>query len=128
VRILLDTHAFVWWVSDSDELSRRARRLIADGANEIFFSAASAWEIAIKSRLRRATLPPDAERFVREQLELNAFQMLPIQVHHALGVASLPALHRDPFDRMLVAQALSEELTLMSRDRRLADYSVRLVW
>lgn len=124
----MDTHAFVWWVSDSDELSRRARRLIADGANEIFFSAASAWEIAIKSRLRRATLPADAERFVSEQLELNAFQMLPIQVHHALGVASLPELHRDPFDRMLVAQALSEGLALMSRDRRLADYAVRVVW
>src|SRR5207245_4203665 len=71
VRILLDTHAFVWWVTDSEELSRRARRLIADGANEVFFSVASAWEIAVKSRLRRAVLPEDAEHFVSEQLRCD---------------------------------------------------------
>ena len=128
MRILLDTHAFVWWVTDSEELSRRARRLIGDGANEIFFSVASAWEIAIKSRLRRARLPEDAEHFVSEQLEQNGFQVLPIRLHHALGVARLPDLHRDPFDRLLVAQARSEELALLSRDRRLAEYSVRVVW
>ena len=128
MRILLDTHAFVWWVTDSEELSRRARRLIADGANEVFFSVASAWEIAVKSRLRRAVLPEDAEHFVSEQLEQNGFQILPIQLQHALGVASLPDLHRDPFDRLLVAQARSEELALLSRDQQLARYSVRVVW
>ena len=128
MRILLDTHAFLWWVTDSDELSRRARRLIADGSNEIFFSAASAWEIAIKSGLRRITLPEDPETFVMDQLEQNAFQILPVQLHHALGVAALPDLHGDPFDRLLLAQARSEELAFLSRDRRLADYSVRVLW
>ena len=128
MRILLDTHAFLWWVTDSDELSRRARRLIADGSNEIFFSAASAWEIGIKSGLRRITLPEDPETFVMDQLEQNAFQILPVQLRHALRVADLPDLHRDPFDRVLLAQARSEELAFLSRDRRLADYSVRVLW
>lgn len=128
MRLLLDTHAFLWWVTDSDELSRRARRLIGDGGNEIFFSAASAWEIAIKSAIRRVTLPEDPERYVMEQLEQNAFQILPVQLRHALRVAALPDLHRDPFDRLLVAQALSEELAILSGDRRLASYSVRVHW
>ncbi len=128
MRILLDTHAFLWWVTDSDELSRRARRLIGDGRNEIFFSAASAWEIAIKSGLHRVTLPEDAQTYIPAQLEENAFQILPIQLQHALRVVTLPDLHRDPFDRLLVAQALSEELAILSRDERLATYSVRVLW
>lgn len=128
MRILLDTHAFLWWVTDSGELSGRARRLIADGRNEIFFSAASAWEIAIKSKLRRVTLPEDAERYIPEQLEQNAFQVLPVQLRHALRVAALPDLHRDPFDRLLVAQALSEELAILSKDPRLKGYSMRVFW
>lgn len=128
MRILLDTHAFLWWVTDSAELSRRARRLIADGGNEIFFSTVSAWEIAIKSKLRRITLPEDAQRYIPEQLEQNAFQVLPLQLRHALGVTTLPDVHRDPFDRLLVAQALSEELAILSRDQRLAGYAVRVLW
>ena len=74
------------------------------------------------------TLPKDADAFVMEQLEQNAFQILPVQLHHALGVAALPGLHPDPFDRLLIAQARSEELAFLSRDRRLADYSVRVLW
>ena len=128
MRILLDTHAFLWWVTDSTELSRRARRVIADGANEIYFSAASAWEIAIKSSLGRVTLPDEPEVFITAQLQENGFQVLPVQLHHALGVAALPAVHRDPFDRLLVAQARTEQLAVLSRDARLARYSVRVVW
>ena len=119
MRILLDTHAFLWWVTDSAELSRRARRVIADGANEIYFSMASAWEIAIKSSFGRVTLPDEPEVFITEQLQENG---------HALGVAALPAVHRDPFDRLLVAQARTEQLAVLSRDARLARYSVRVVW
>lgn len=128
MRILLDTHAFLWWVTDSDELSRRARRLIGDGRNEIFFSAVSAWEIVIKSKLRRVTLPEDAERCIPEQLEQNAFEVLPVRLRHALRVAALPDVHRDPFDRLLVAQALTEELSILSKDPNLAGYSVRVLW
>jgi len=128
VRLLLDTHAFLWWITDSDELSRRARRLIADGRNEIFFSVVSAWEIAIKSKLGRVTLREDVDRYIPEQLQQNAFDVLPVQLHHALRVAALPDLHRDPFDRLLIAQALSEELALVSRDARLSDYKIRVLW
>ncbi len=128
MRILLDTHAFLWWVTDDEQLSRRARRLIGDGRNEIFFSAASAWEIAIKSSLGRVTLPDDAERYIPAQLEQNAFGILPVQLRHAVRVTTLPDVHRDPFDRMLVAQALVEELAILSGDVRLAGYSVRVLW
>lgn len=128
MRILLDTHAFLWWVTDDEQLSRRARRLLGDGKNEVFFSAASAWEISIKSSLGRVALPDDAERYVPKQLEQNAFEALPVRLQHALRVGALPDIHRDPFDRLLVAQALIEDLTLLSRDRHLASYSVRVVW
>ncbi len=128
MRILLDTHAFLWWVTDDEQLSRRARRIISDGNNEVFFSAASAWEIAIKSTLGRVTLPEDAERYIPKQVEENAFQVLPVRVQHALRVATLPDVHRDPFDRLLVAQALIEELAILSKNPRLAGYSARVLW
>lgn len=128
MRILLDTHAFLWWVTDDEQLSRRARRLLGDGKNEVFFSAASAWEISMKSSLGRVALPDDAERYVPKQLEQNAFEVLPVRLQHALRVGALPGIHRDPFDRLLIAQALIEDLTLLSRDRHLASYSVRVVW
>jgi len=124
----LDTNAFLWWVTDGQELSPRARRLIADGRNDVFFSAVSAWEIVVKAALGRVTLPKDAERYIPEQLERNAFDVLPVQVHHALRVASLPPLHRDPFDRLLVAQALTEGLSIVSADRGLAGYAARVLW
>jgi len=128
VKLLLDTHAFLWWLTDDEQLSSRARRAIADGKNEIFFSAASAWEIAIKSRLGRVSLPEDAERYIPEQLDANGFEALPVRLLHALRVASLPDIHRDPFDRLLVAQALVEGLVVLSNDRQLGRYAVRVVW
>lgn len=128
MKLLLDTHVFLWWLTADEQLSPRAKRVIRDGKNEVFFSAASAWEIAIKAKLGRVTLPEDAERYIPAQLELNAFQVLPIRVQHALRVASLPDLHRDPFDRLLVAQALIEDLTVITKDRRLSGYSVRVLW
>jgi PIN domain nuclease of toxin-antitoxin system len=128
VRLLLDTHAFLWWVTDDDRLSERAGELIADGANDVYFSAASAWEIAIKAGLGRIRLSEDARSLTPQQLERNAFQALPIHVTHAVAVIALPDLHRDPFDRMLVAQAMSEGLTIVSSDPELARYPVPVVW
>jgi PIN domain nuclease of toxin-antitoxin system len=128
VRALLDTHTFLWWVTDDERLSRRARRVIAQGSNEIFFSAASAWEMSIKSTLGRIELPQDLERYIPDQLERNAFQALPVRIEHALRVAALPELHRDPFDRLLVAQAVVEGLAILSKDRRLAGYPARVIW
>ena len=128
MRLLLDTHAFLWSISAPDRLSGRARRAIEDGANDVFLSAASAWEIAIKAGLGRISLPQDPERFVPDQMAQNSIQPLPVQLGHALKVLVLPDLHRDPFDRLLVAQAMAEGLTLVSGDRRLTGYAVKLLW
>lgn len=128
MRLLLDTHAFLWWITDDDRLSQRAGRLIADGSNEVYFSAASAWEIAIKAGLGRIRLPDDAWSFTPGQLERNAFQPLPVHVSHAVAVIALPDIHSDPFDRMLVAQALMEGLTIVSGDEWMVRYAVPVVW
>jgi PIN domain nuclease of toxin-antitoxin system len=128
VRLLLDTHAFLWWVTDDDRMSERGGALIADGANDVYFSTASAWEIVIKAGLGRIDLSGDAWSLTPEHLERNAFQVLPIHVSHAVAVIALPDVHRDPFDRMLVAQALTENLTIVSADQGLARYDVPVVW
>jgi PIN domain nuclease of toxin-antitoxin system len=128
VRLLLDTHAFLWWITDDDRLSERAGGLIADGTNEVFFSAASAWEIAVKAGLGRIRLPENAWSFTPEQLERNAFRPLPVHVAHAVAVIALPNVHGDPFDRLLVAQAMSEGLTIVSTDPWLARYQVPVAW
>jgi PIN domain nuclease of toxin-antitoxin system len=105
MKVLLDTHTFLWWITDSPRLSARAREVIRGGDNELFFSAASGWEIAIKAQLGRLQLPDDLEQFIVDQLSLNTILVLPIQLRHALHVYTLPQHHRDPFDRMLVAQS-----------------------
>lgn len=128
MKLLLDTHAFLWWICDDGRLSGRARALLADGQNEVYFSAASAWELAIKAGAGRVVLPGDPERFVAEQVAANAFQVLPVHIRHALKVFSLPPLHRDPFDRMLVAQAVVEEMPILSADAQLARYPVEIIW
>lgn len=128
MRLLLDTHAFLWWISDDAQLSERARGLIGDGRNEVFLSAASGWELAVKAALRRVDIAEPLERFLPDQLERNGFQALPVLLRHALALPALPPLHRDPFDRMLVAQALAEEMTLVSADRRIHRYPVPVAW
>ena len=128
MRLLLDTHAFLWWIADDERLSSRAAALISDGKNEVFFSAASAWELVVKAGLGRVELPDPIERFVPDQLERNGFQALPIELRHALTISSLPSLHRDPFDRMLVAQAVAEGMTLVSGDRAMKGYPVHVEW
>jgi PIN domain nuclease of toxin-antitoxin system len=106
VRALLDTYAFLGWITESPRLSRRVREILADGRNEPFFSAASGWEIAIKARLGRLEIPDEPERFLTEQLLRNAIQALPIYLSHAVRTYALPGHHRAPFDRLLVSQAL----------------------
>jgi PIN domain nuclease of toxin-antitoxin system len=129
VKVLLDTHAFLWWIADDPQLSPRARRILGAGANEVYFSAASGWEIAIKARLGRLSVAgAEVGSFVAEQVAANGFKVLPINLTHALKTYSLPDHHKDPFDRLLVAQAATEELALVSADRQLAAYKVRIVW
>ena len=125
MNLLLDTHAFLWWLSGSRRLSGPARERIADPSVAVFVSAASIWEAAIKESLGRLDL---GDSDLVEEITLNQFLELPISPAHAAHAGGLPRHHDDPFDRMLVAQAEIEGLTLISRDRRLQDYSVSVVW
>ena len=128
MRILLDTHAFLWWLADSRRLSEPARRAIADDANEISVSAASAWEIATKVRIGKlpdaAVLAADIAGHIAHQ----GFEELAIGVTEAERAGRLPGPHRDPFDRMLIAQALARELPVLSVDTIFDRYGVTRIW
>jgi PIN domain nuclease of toxin-antitoxin system len=128
MKVLLDTHTFLWWIADSPRLSARAREVIRDSNNELVFSAASGWEIAIKAQLGRLQLPDNLEQFIVGQLSLNTILVLPIQLRHALHVYTLPQHHRDPFDRMLVAQSQVENLPILTTDPQIAQYEVKTIW
>jgi PIN domain nuclease of toxin-antitoxin system len=127
-RLLLDTHVFLWWVDDAPELSATARQAIADISNKCYFSVACCWEVAIKSSLGKLSLSKPVERFVSEQLAANGFTLMNIDVRHAAKVEKMPFHHRDPFDRLLIAQALTEKLTIISADRVFFDYGVKVLW
>jgi PIN domain nuclease of toxin-antitoxin system len=122
VRYLLDTHALLWWLAD-EGLTDQARDAIADPANLIMVSAASAWEISIKKALGKFTAPDDIERQVRD----GGFTGLPISIAHGIAAGRLPRHHDDPFDRMLIAQAFAEGLTIVTHDKRFADYNVPML-
>jgi PIN domain nuclease of toxin-antitoxin system len=126
MRALLDTHTFLWWINDDPRLSEHCREIIANGRNEVLFSAVSAWEIAVKSRSGRLVLPSETEPYIREQVSRNRFEVLSIDLAHALRVARLPNHHKDPFDRMLVAQAQVENLTILTADSEIARYPIRV--
>jgi PIN domain nuclease of toxin-antitoxin system len=121
VRLLLDTHVVLWWLTDDDTLSAEVKETI-DTEAEVFISAASVWEIAIKQALGKLTGPPD----LLDALDRCGLTELPIRSRHAVEAGSLPLLHRDPFDRMLVAQARCDGLTLLSRDPQVQRYDVPL--
>ena len=128
MRALLDTHAFLWWVIDSPELSQSVRSVMGDSTNELYLSAASGWEIAIKTKLGRLEIAGDPEKLIPEQMVLNAISGLPVQMSHALHVFQLPDLHRDPFDRILIAQARLEEIPIITRDSAISQYDVETIW
>jgi len=128
MKVLLDTHVFLWWIVDDPRLSPRARKIIGNEENTPFLSAASAWEIAIKAKLGRLKLPDDPERFIPEQMALNAIESLPVQVSHALHVYTLPEYHSDPFDRIIIAQAQLEGLPILTADSQISRYEVDTIW
>jgi len=128
MKALLDTHTFLWWITDDPQLSPRVREIISSGENELFLSSASGWEMAIKVRLGRLQLPDGLERFIPEQMALNAIRSLPVQMSHALHVQELPAHHRDPFDHLLIAQAQLENLPILTADPQIARYPVKTIW
>ena len=120
MKLLLDTHALLWWLADDARLAEPARAEIADAANTVCVSAASAWELAIKARLGRLSMPDD----LGQQLLANSIVPMPVEVRHALAVRLLPDHHRDPFDRLLVAQAKTEGLTIVTADQSIPRYDV----
>jgi PIN domain nuclease of toxin-antitoxin system len=128
MRLLLDTHAFLWWVNDAPELSAPARLSIGDANNDCFLSLASCWEMAINSSLGKLRLARPIERFVSEQLAANGFTLLNIELRHTAKIEKLPFHHRDPFDRLLIAQAISEKLTIVSADSVFSRYGVKPLW
>lgn len=121
MRILLDTHLLLWAMAASRKLPRNVKSQLLDSHNDIYYSAASLWEIAIKRGLQRADFRIDIEALM-EALPASGFLELPITAAHAAGVARLPPIHKDPFDRLLVAQSMAEPLTLLTNDAVLADY------
>lgn len=123
MRLLLDTQVLLWWLADDASLGSKARRAISDPQTEVLVSAASAWEIAIKKALGKLQAPDDLE----DQIRKNDFTALPITIAHALRAGGLPPHHPDPFDRMIVGQALSEGLTVVTADKRLRLYQVPIV-
>ena len=124
---LLDTHTYIWWPGDPSRVGEFAAKLISDSGNDIYVSMASFWELGIKSSLGKIALSQDILSLATTLYE-DGLKLLPIEPRHCSAVANLPFHHRDPFDRMLVAQAFTEDLTLLSRDKEFPPYPVRVIW
>ena len=128
MRLLLDTCTFLWIVSGSSELSKRAAQWFSDPANELFLSVVSAWEIAVKYSLGNLQLPAPPMDFVVSQREAHAIATLPLTEEEALYLPKIPKLHRDPFDRMLICQAVAGGLTILTPDPLISQYPIRTLW
>jgi PIN domain nuclease of toxin-antitoxin system len=128
LNLLLDTQCLLWWFTAPEQLNSKAIEQIVDAENELFFSVASAWEIAIKVGIGKLPLPEPVDTYVASRMRLLGAKSLDIVFPHACRVATLPLLHRDPFDRILVAQAQIERMTLVTADEILTQYSVDLLW
>ena len=127
MKYLLDTHVFLWAVTADPKLSSRAKQIFT-GDHELWFSVAGVWEILTKVQIGKLRLPSPAGAYVSAQLVRNNIRVLPITLTHALHLERLPLHHRDPFDRVLIAQSLEEELPIVTADPLLASYSATLVW
>jgi PIN domain nuclease of toxin-antitoxin system len=128
MRLLLDTHTLLWSLTDVSRLSKKAKQLIEDGENDILVSAASAFEIALKTQLGKLRLPAKPSTFISEQMLQKDFRPLSITANHALYVFELPALHRDPFDRLLIAQSHLEQLPIITSDALISQYAIKTIW
>ena len=128
MKALLDTHTFLWWVADDSRLSNTVRDMIADPNNTLLFSAASAWEIVIKHNTGKLILPEKPELYIPSRLAANQFESLAIQMSHVLQIANLPDYHRDPFDRILIAQSQVEQVPILTIDNLIIQYPVTTIW
>ena len=128
MRILLDTHAFIWLVTDYPRLSQTAKKLFLDPDNDLFVSAVSGFEISVKFSLGKLRLAEPPRDFMENRIRNNALSRLPVSLEHTYRLSHLPLHHRDPFDRLLVAQALEEDLPILTADPALSAYDVEIVW
>ncbi len=128
MRLLLDTHSFLWYIEDDDRLSQRAEQMISNIDNEVLLSIGSLWEIAIKYGLGKLRLSRTFSEFIPEQLLINQIDVLPISLPHLTTYTELPFHHRDPFDRLIIAQAMAENIPVVSRDRPLQEYPIDVIW
>lgn len=128
MRVLLDTHAFLWLVTDDPKLSERAKSIFLDSGNEMLCSAVIGFEISVKFSLGKLQLVEPPREFIDKRMRNNALTQLPVTLAHTYRVAHLPFHHRDPFDRLLVAQALEEDVALLSADQILSQYGIRRIW
>ena len=128
MKILLDTNAFLWAATSDVRLSSRARELLLAEDSELFVSVASLWEMTIKFQIGKLKLPTGLEQFIGKQLSETALSVLSIHPEHITALSAVPLLHRDPFDRMLVAQSLSERMPLMGSDKEMGRYPVEIIW
>jgi len=128
VNYLLDTHAFLWWIMGEANLSALARQTLSQASGRVLVSVASLWEMVIKIKLGKLRMPDPFDTYVLRQLQKNRMEILPIHAPHVFETLRLPTHHRDPFDRLLVAQARVEKLTLISGDETLKTYDVKILW
>ncbi len=126
MKILLDTHTLLWALTDESKLSERARKLLPQ--SDTWLSVASLWEILIKAQIGKIVMPRPTGAFLMSQLKLNGVQLLRVTADHVLRIESLPDHHRDPFDRMLIAQSIEERIPLVSADRIFSSYPVEVIW
>lgn len=127
MRLLLDTHVFIWWADQQESLSATALSALNDEANELILSVASVWEMQIKVQLRKLKLSLPIEELIETQVETNDLRILPVALPHVLALNALPFHHKDPFDRLLIAQSIHEDITLVSVDPEFPAYSVKLL-
>ena len=128
MKLLLDTSTFLWIANDAPDLSAQARALFVDPGNEVYLSSVSAWEMAVKYALGRLPLPEPPASFVRLQREQHGIESLPLDEESALHLTRLPLLHKDPFDRMLICQAIVQGLVILTQDQLISQYPVRTMW
>ena len=128
MRVLLDTHAFLWFILEDPQLSTTAKAIIEEPANDVEVSPASYWEIAIKIGLRKYALPQPYQQFMESQLAINDFRILHIEPKHTSLITTMPLHHKDPFDRLLAAQAIAESIAIVSVDEQFDEYGVQRLW
>ncbi len=128
MNLLLDTHTFIWLANEPELLSQEAHDLIADTSNTIILSAVSSWEMQIKVQIGKLDLGKNLAEIIAEQQEQNSIVILPVALAHTLKIADLPLHHKDPFDRLLIAQALVEDMTILSKDAAFKNYDAKVVW